>query len=85
MTPELQNALEKASSKLRATPIDGVIFKALITDDLNAQDAKTVGLAAKSLLKEDPNCLQFQSPQDGRISASRIRKAVLRQPWRPKK
>ena len=62
MTPELQQALVLEASKLKATPIDPDVFKAVVTDEIDANDHEAVANTAKKVGERHPDLFKIEKP-----------------------
>ena len=62
MTPELQQQLILAASNVKAKAISSDVFKALVTEEIDAEDSKAVQKAAKKAVEQHPHLFKVEKP-----------------------
>jgi hypothetical protein len=60
MTEQLQQQLILAASKMKATAIDSDVFKALVTEEIDASDSEAIQQTAKKIVEQHPNLFKFE-------------------------
>lgn len=86
MTEQLLAALAEEAIKLRATPIDPDVFKAICPDDLDHTDSEAIAKAAKEATEAHPDLFTFERPW-GELEANEFqeREALFREGLRKSK